>query len=438
MHPVHHVGRGGDQLQVELSLEAIPGDLQVQQAEEAAPEAEAERAGGLRLVDQRRVVEPQPVQGVAQQREVRAVDREQARVHHRLGVAVTAERLGSGLGGIGHGVADPGLADVLHPGDQVADLADAQALGHHRFGRDDADLEQLVGGAGGHHLDLLARADVAVDHPDVGDHAAVDVIDRVEDHRPGLRVGVADRRRDVAADHVEQLLDALAGLGAHPEHVVGVAADDVGDLGGVQVGLGGRQVDLVQHRDDLQVVLQRQVQVGQRLRLDALGGVDQQHRALAGGQAAADLVGEVDVAGGVDHVQRVVGAVQPGLPRHPDVLRLDGDAALALDVHPVQVLGLGLPGIEHAGQPQHLIGQRRLAVVDVGDDREVADACGRGVAGWAGDRGHGLLSVRCRSRLLVRGDRLAAFSHGCAAGRHSRHSPVLGIACHARVAVPSV
>ena len=40
-----------------------------------------------------------------------------------------------------------------------------------------------------------------------------------------------------------------------------------------------RQVDLVEHRDDVQVVLEREVEVGERLRLDALRGVDQQHRA---------------------------------------------------------------------------------------------------------------------------------------------------------------
>jgi hypothetical protein len=60
----------------------------------------------------------------------------------------------------------------------------------------------------------------------------------------------------------------------------------VGDLAGVALRLRGRQVDLVEHRDDRQVVLQRHVQVGQRLRLDALGGVDQQHGALARGQRA--------------------------------------------------------------------------------------------------------------------------------------------------------
>ena len=53
----------------------------------------------------------------------------------------------------------------------------------------------------------------------------------------------------------------------------------------------------------------RLVDVGERLRLDALAGVDHQQRALAGGERAVDLVGEVDVAGRVDQVEDVVLAV---------------------------------------------------------------------------------------------------------------------------------
>ena len=69
------------------------------------------------------------------------------------------------------------------------------------------------------------------------------------------------------------------------------------------------QVDLVDDRHDLEVVVERQVDVGQRLRLDALRGVDDQDRALAGGEAARHLVGEVDVPGGVDQVEHVLLAV---------------------------------------------------------------------------------------------------------------------------------
>jgi hypothetical protein len=71
------------------------------------------------------------------------------------------------------------------------------------------------------------------------------------------------------------------------------------------LGIGGGQVDLVEGRDHLEPPVHRQVGVGQGLGLDPLGGVDQEQRPLAGGQRTRDLVGEVDVAGGVDEVEHV-------------------------------------------------------------------------------------------------------------------------------------
>ena len=139
--------------------------------------------------------------------------------------------------------------------------------------------------------------------------------------------------------------------------------------------------------DDLEVVLDGLVAVGQGLGLDALGGVHQQDRPLAGRQGPADLVAEVDVARGVDEVQDVVGVV------HPDVLGLDGDAPLPLDVHRVEVLLAHEPGVDGPGQLQDAVRQGRLAVVDVADDREVPDALGgdRGRAGTRSNDGTGLL-----------------------------------------------
>ena len=107
-----------------------------------------------------------------------------------------------------HGVADPRLANVLDPGDQVADLADAEPFGRDRLRRDDADLEQLVRRPGRQHLDALAARQVAVDDPHVGDDAAVDVVHRVEDQGARRRVDVADGRRHLLHDVVEQLANA--------------------------------------------------------------------------------------------------------------------------------------------------------------------------------------------------------------------------------------
>ena len=88
-------------------------------------------------------------------------------------------------------------------------------------------------------------------------------------------------------------------------------------------------------------------------------------------------------------------------PGHPDGLALDGDAALALDVHPVEVLRAGAALVDDPGQLQHPVGQRRLAVVDVGDDAEVADQPRIGVSGQRWLRHVGLSGLECRGRVIV-------------------------------------
>jgi hypothetical protein len=96
------------------------------------------------------------------------------------------------------------------------------------------------------------------------------------------------------------------------------------------------------------------------------------------------------VARGVDQVEDVTG------PRQPDGLALDRDAALALDVHPVQVLRAHLASLDHPGELEHPVGQGRLAVIDVGDDAEVPDHSLVGIAGSRAGR-FGLARVTGRA-----------------------------------------
>ncbi len=56
-----------------------------------------------------------------------------------------------------------------------------------------------------------------------------------------------------------------------------------------------------------------------------------------------------------------------------DALRLDGDAALALERHGIEHLTLHLTRIEPTTELDQPIGERGLAVIDVGDDRKVAN-----------------------------------------------------------------
>src|SRR6185503_287000 len=58
-HAIEHAWCRRHQIHVVLALETFLDDFHVQQPEEPAAESEAERGGGLRLVEERRVVETQ-------------------------------------------------------------------------------------------------------------------------------------------------------------------------------------------------------------------------------------------------------------------------------------------------------------------------------------------------------------------------------------------
>jgi hypothetical protein len=157
--------------------------------------------------------------------------------------------------------------------------------------------------------------------------------------------------------------------------IAAIQPDDRLDLFADPLRIGAGQVDLVEHRNDLQIVLQRQIHVGQGLGLHPLAGIHHQQGPLTGLQRAAHLIGEVNVAGGVDQVEDVRLPVGR-LVLHAGGLELDGDAALALQLHVVEELLLHVARGDGAGVLQQPVGQGRFAVVDVGNDAEVADPGG--------------------------------------------------------------
>ncbi len=132
-------------------------------------------------------------------------------------------------------------------------------------------------------------------------------------------------------------------------------------------------VDLVDDEDDGQLRLQRLAQNEPRLRQRPLARVDEQEHAVDHRQPALDLAAEVRVAGRVDDVQ--LRAAEP----HRRVLGEDGDALLALEVHRVHdALVHVLVLAERARLPEQRVDERRLPVVDVGDDCEVAEVFAAG------------------------------------------------------------
>ena len=119
--------------------------------------------------------------------------------------------------------------------------------------------------------------------------------------------------------------------------------------------------------------LERLAQHEPRLRERALARVDEQQHTVDHRERALDLAAEVGVTGRVDDVEDHVAVA------NRRVLGEDRDALLALEVvrvhHPLVDV---LVGAERAGLPQQGVDQRGLAVVDVGDDRNIAQIRARG------------------------------------------------------------
>ena len=195
-----HRGARGNEVKIELALQAFLDDLHMQQAQEAHAEAKAERHRGLGLPHQRRVVDVQLIEGVTQVLVVLVIDREQARIDHGLGLAVTRKRLGAGVRRPGKGVAHANGLGVLQARDHVADLANRQRV-NRGLGRtlDAHAVDQKVALCL-HHAQGIALFDGAVKDAHRGHHAAILVKVRIQNERFERRVRIALRRRDQKDD----------------------------------------------------------------------------------------------------------------------------------------------------------------------------------------------------------------------------------------------
>ena len=170
-------------------------------------------------------------------------------------------------------------------------------------------------------------------HPDEVDHTCV----------VALR---ADRQLEHGAGRSEAVLDAVEGT--------------------VEVGTGA--VHLVDEAHPRNVVLVGLAPHRLGLRFDAGDAVEHRNGTIEHAERALDFDGEVDVAGGVDDVDRVVTPLARGGRRG------DGDASLLLLLHPVHGRGAvvdlaDLVGL--AGVVEDPLGRRGLARVDVGHDPDV-------------------------------------------------------------------
>jgi hypothetical protein len=243
-------------------------------------------------------------------------------------------------------------------------------------------LDQATGTV--EHLDGLvgfdrARADAA------GDDAAEIGIGLENGSEHAERSLLDGRFLHVPGHQIEQRRHALilrpVGGGRHPAFLGGAVEDGKIELflAGIE---GGKEVEhfvhdhgrprirpvhLVDHHNGLEADLERLGHHELGLRQRALGGVHQDQRAVHHVEDALHFAAEIGMAWGVDDVD--AGAV----PVDRGDLGENGDAAFAFEIVGIhRPFRHALVLAEGAGLLQQAIDQSGLAMVDVGDDRQVA------------------------------------------------------------------
>jgi hypothetical protein len=232
--------------------------------------------------------------------------------------------------------------------------------------------------------DHLAGADASARYPADADAAdETGIVERadLQLQRP-FRIGIA--HRDILQDRLEQRTHVRARL-IEVERGVAVQGRGVYD-GEIELLFGraelveqieglvhdpvrarARAIDLVDHDDGLESERKRLARDESGLRHRAFDRVHQQQNAVDHRQHALDFAAEVGVSGRIDNVD------MRAFVLHRAILGQNRDAAL-----PFEVIGIHDPLCdmlmrgEGAGLTQELVDQRGLAVVDVGDDCDVA------------------------------------------------------------------
>ena len=275
---------------------------------------------------------------------------------------------------VGDGVADLAIGNGLDGGGKETHFAGGQLLNFNRLGCENTKRLHVEGAAIRHQTNALAFIQRSLNDARQHHHPAIGVEPRIEDERLQLIAGPPLGRRNALHHRFQHLGHAYAGLGADGQRMRSIQADGALDhlLGALDVG--ARQINLVDDGNDLQSIIDGDVSVGQGLRFHALRRIHHQQRAFARGQRARHFVAEVHVARRVDQVELIGLAVRRRI-HHAHRMRLDGNAALPLQVHRVQHLCLHLARRQRAGQLEQTVGKRALPMINMGDDREVSDEC---------------------------------------------------------------
>ena len=206
-------------------------------------------------------------------------------------------------------IPDFGVGNDLDIRNQVPDLTRQKTIDLLHFGSQHTNAFDRVHLTVGHQPYFHSWMDFAVNETHQYKDAAIHVKPRIEEESFQGGIRIAFRSRNSFNDRFENFLHAISILSADEQGILGIHSDDRIQLLARSPHIGAGKIDLIDDRQDLEMMIESQVGIGERLRLYSLRCIDNQKSALASCKASRNFVTEVDVAWRIDQIQDVIIAV---------------------------------------------------------------------------------------------------------------------------------
>ena len=257
----------------------------MQQPQESAAETKSQRHGGLRLIVQGCIIELQLLQRIPQIRILCAVRRIHAAVDHGLNLLVSGQGLGAGTRIVRHCIPYLRILHILDGRHDISHHTRGQLLTREKRTRPEVSyFHHFFPCPRCHHPDHRALFYGSL-HDTAEDYDSfIGIIDRIEDQRLQRSLRIPLGGRNLRHDLLQHLLDAYTVLGGDQRRVLSLQTDHVLDFLYNPLRLRAGQIDLIDDRKYIQVVIQRKIYIGQRLGLDPLRCIHHQNRPVAGRQ----------------------------------------------------------------------------------------------------------------------------------------------------------
>ena len=108
--------------------------------------------------------------------------------------------------------------------------------------------------------------------------------------------------------------------------------DDILDFFNDTLRIRTRQIDFVDHRHNIQIMIQCQIYIGQCLRLNALCRIYDKDCTITGSQASGNLIVKIHMPRCVDEIEDILLSIFC-LVNNTNRLRFDSNTTLPLQIH---------------------------------------------------------------------------------------------------------